>query len=235
MLCRVLIAIPLLCSAAFAANIGLVDWTHVSYAATDIDGIEAWQTDTLPVGPQSPFAGSTSAAVGGTGASAGYDFAYSALGGTFDITSAHVITSTGHDWETRSWVSGGLMLSPDVPVVVDFSGSITATTSLDQTSAGVSFSIYRLAEQVFWAGAGGQGYVGTHTWNVADQFSLEAGATYSVYYHLDLGNYPFSPGGVVENATGHAVLTLTAVPEPNTLSALMLATLAFVRRSPRMA
>ncbi len=239
MLCRVLITISLLlCPAAFADNIGLVDWTHVSYAATDIDGIEAWQTDGLAAGPQSPFTGSTSAAVGGTSASAGYDFSYSPLGGTFDITSAHAITSTGYSWgETRSWVYGGLMLSPDVPVVVDFSGSITATMCLDQSGAGVSFGVFRIDDQteLLWIGNGQQGFVGTHTWDVADQFVIQPGATYTVEYWLGLEGGPYSPAGVLENGTGQATITLSAVPEPGTLSVLMLAVLAFVRRSHHVA
>lgn len=227
---RVLVAMPLLlCPAALAADIGLLDWSHVSYAYTDIDGFEAWETDAVPVGPQSPFVGSTSATVGGTSASAGYDFAYSQLGGTFDITSAHTLISTGHDWERRSWVYGGLMLTPDVPVITDFGGSITATTSLDQTSAGLSFSVVRMDDQtqLFWIGDGGQGYVGTHIWDVADQFVIKPGATYSVEYWLGLDGGPFDPAGVIEDATGQATITLTAVPEPTTISALMLAALSF--------
>ncbi|MEP0846421.1 MAG: PEP-CTERM sorting domain-containing protein [Phycisphaerae bacterium] len=229
MLCRALIAIPLLlCPAAFAENIGLVDWTHVSYAATDIDGIEAWQTDTLPVGPQSPFTGSTSAAAGGTSASAGYDFSYSTLGGTFDITSAHAITSTGNDWERRSWVYGGLVLSPDVPVVVDFSGSIDANLSLPESGAGVSFSIVRIDDQVelFQIGDGAA---------VAGQFVIQPGAAYAVDYWLGLDGAPYGPPGVLEDGTGQAAITLTAVPEPGTLSALILAALAFARRGRHVA
>lgn len=229
MLRRVLIAIPLLlCPVAFAANIGLVDWTHVSYADTDIDGIETWQTDSLPVGPQSPFVGSTIAAVGGTSASAGYDFAFSALGGTFDITSAHAITSTGHDWERHSWVYGGLLLSPDVPVVVDFSGLITAHLSLDQSGAGVSFGIVHINDQaeLFQIGDAAA---------VAGQFLIQPGAAYAVEYWLGLDGGPYGPAGVPEDATGTATITLTAVPEPGTLSALMLAALTFVRSSRRLA
>lgn len=236
MLCRALITISLLlCPAAFAENIGLVDWGHISHAYTDVAGIETWQTDELAAGPQSPFIGSTSAAVGGTSASAGYDFSYSPLGGTFDITSAHAITSTGY--ETRSWVYGGLMLSPDVPVVVDFSGSITATMSLEQSSAVVSFSVVRIDDQteLFWIGNGQQGFVGTHTWDVADQFVIQPGATYAVEYWLGLDGGPYSPAGVLENGTGQATITLTAVPEPGTLSALMLAALAFARRGRHVA
>lgn len=227
MLRRALITISLLlCPAAFAENIGLVDWGHVSHAYTDVAGIETWQTDELAAGPQSPFIGSTSAAVGGTSASAGYDFSYSPLGGTFDITSAHAITSTGYDWETRSWVYGALVLNPDVPVVVDYTGSIAANLILDESGAGVRFSIVRIDDQVelLWIG---------NAWDVAGQFVIQPGATYAVEYWLGLDGGPYSPPGVVEDGTGQAAITLTAVPEPGTLSALLLAALACASRSRR--
>lgn len=234
MLSRAFIAIPLLlCPAAFAADIGLIDWDHCSNVHTDINGIEVWQTDLLAAGPQSPFSGSTGVTIGGTSASASYDFAYSPLGGTFDVSSIQAMTSTGRPFGRRSYVFGGLMLRPDVPVIVDFSGSITATMSLDGSGVGVSFNVDRLdtQTQLFWTGNGRQGFVGTHTWEVAGQFVLQPGVPYGVGYWLTLEGGEYDPAGVLEAAVGQARITLTAVPEPGALSALLLATLALVRRA----
>lgn len=236
MLWRLLTAIPLLLGpAAFSADMGLLGGDLHSQIYTDIDGDVVWQMDTLTFVPQSPFTGATGTAAGGTSASGGYDFEFSALGGTFDIASAHTTVSTGtYSSGRHSYVYGALMLSPDVPVVVDLLGSITATMSMDESSAYVYFTIVRNNEaDLYSIGNGGQGAGGTRTWNAAGQFVIQPGATYTVEYFLRLDCGQSVPAGIVEDATGQATITLSVVPEPGTMLALVLAALAFIGRSRR--
>ncbi|MFQ5502454.1 MAG: PEP-CTERM sorting domain-containing protein [Phycisphaerae bacterium] len=182
---------------------------------------------------ENPFLASQFASVGVSTAATNYDIAWSESSGAFLIDGAHQTEDVSSS-TLFSRSSGGIIMSASQDLTINLDASYTYSAPSVGFFVRLSISIINLdqSEIVFDDNVDGGPHVlgpPNGTLVIQGDALLPAGSTYTISYQMRLQSFA-GGSNAIATGDGHVNMLIETVPEPSTLSLLVIGLLVTRRR-----